>query len=530
MSKIAVGGTILRGYGFAARRILGNLGLSWLAAVFYAVAVGYWVQQFCTTMLVSPHPGSELNDFALFDLSGLVVTTALGSAVIARALTGTALEPGGETMTAYFAIAKREWLLFLSLLAFYAFVIAALFAVVLLGRLAITTALPMIGAHAQWQGIGALPAMEAAVALAAFIVTATLAVRLGFFAAAIASAETSMNMARAWSISRGNSWRIFAVAIGLSVPALLLWTAAGWALIGSDLTGALTTALSSRHDSTPLYQLIGGNASVIAGMWTLLIVVLNMLFAGASAPAYLTVRDNVSVRRQRSVSVSTSPVLEPAFAGSFAGFAPRHAKAPEAAEVAPHTEPASDVFTATPEATMTAAEMPAETFMTTPQAVDGSVSESPAVEMAEEPEIVAPQAEDAGQPPAVTEDYQGDAALAHVEAALTSQQDDANEPMPLTDGEPAHDDVHDPMPLTYTHEASFTAIPMSTAQFPLGAAETNELPDEQVKTAYTDAFAEVVELHAEAVGSHVAADETIPRPSHDGELELSQQNAPSEAA
>src|ERR1700761_2560021 len=162
MFKIPVGGTILRGYSFAARRILGNLGLIWLAAVFYAVAATYWLQQFCTTMLVSPHPGSELNDFALFDLFGLVVTTALGSAVIARALTGSALEPGGETMTAYFAIAKREWLLFLSLLALYVLVIASLFAVVILGDLTIKAALPMIGAHAQWQGISALTAMDAA--------------------------------------------------------------------------------------------------------------------------------------------------------------------------------------------------------------------------------------------------------------------------------------------------------------------------------------------------------------------------------
>src|ERR1700748_2260636 len=122
MFKIPVGGTIIHGYGFAARRIVSNLGLSWLAAVFYAVAAGYWLHQFCTTMLVSPHPGSELNDFALFDLFGLVVTTAFGSAIMARALTGAALEAGGETMTAYFAVAKREWLLFLSVLRLYVLV------------------------------------------------------------------------------------------------------------------------------------------------------------------------------------------------------------------------------------------------------------------------------------------------------------------------------------------------------------------------------------------------------------------------
>jgi hypothetical protein len=380
MSKISVGQTILHGYGFAGRRVLNNVGLTWLAAVFYAVAAGYWLQQFCTTMLVSPHPGSELNDFALFDLLCLVVVTALGSAVVARTLTGAALEPRGEIMTAYVAIAKREWILFLSVLRLCAFVIAAVFVVIFLGRLAIKMALPMIGTNVAWHGISALPVMNAALAMAVFAVIATLVVRLGFFAAPVASAECSSSMGRTWSLSQGNSWRVFVVVLGLSLPALLLWVAAEWALIGNDLAAALTTAQSPSHNSTPFYQLLDANAPAIAGLWALLIVALNMVLAGASVPAYATVRDNVSAYEPRSVQ--RTPLLEPSFAGSFAGFATHHAKTPAAGNVedASNIAAASETLVATPEGeTPVEAAAPIEAPASAPQIVDARVAEASSV-------------------------------------------------------------------------------------------------------------------------------------------------------
>jgi hypothetical protein len=514
MSKIPVGGTILQGYGFALRRIVANLGLSWLAAVFYAVATGYWLHQFCTTMLVSPHPGSELNDFALFDLFGFVVTTALGSAVLARALTGAALEPG-ETMTAYFAIAKREWLLFLSLLLLYAVVIAASFAVVFLSRFGIAIVQPMINAKATWHGIGALPAMNAAVAFVAFAAVATLAVRLGFFAAPVASAERSMNMARAWSLSRGNSWRAFGVVVVLSVPALLLWAAAEWALIGGDLANALTTAQSPSHNSTPLYQLIDGNAAAIAVVWTLLLVVLNMLFAGASAPAYRIVRDNATAWQTRSVP--SMPALDPAFAGSFAGFAPRHAKAPGISEVeaAPPMQSSSEVFAAVPapqtETPATTAEVPVETNAAVFEPVDAQLAEASATPVAE-PEGTVPPLESAAPLPEIAEEPHAVLAAAPMEDAHQSTA--------------FADDVHDAIPVAASGEAVVT-------QFPLGPDETPQ----SVEAEHADPYAEFaehhadsVEHHAEAAEPHAETGEVIPLPSHGDETESSPQNVPSEAA
>lgn len=482
MNKISVGGTVLQGYGFAARRILQNLGLGWLAAVFYAVSAAYWLQQFSTTMLVSPHPGSELNDFALFDLFGLVVTTAFASAVIARALTGAALEPGGETMTAYFAVAKREWILFLSLLRLYAFVIAGLFATVFLGGLAIKMAAPAIG-NMQWQGIGALSALNAAVALVAFVVTATLAVRFGFFAAPIASDEHSM--ARAWSMSRGNSWRLFAVALALSVPVLLMWAAAQWALIGDDFSAALTALSSPSHDSTALYRMVDSNAAIIASCWTLLLVVLNMLFAGASAPAYLTMRDNASVRAHRT----EAPVLEPALAGSFAGFAPRFAREPKA-DAALHHEVAQEVFTARPEA----GKASVETAAIEPHAADSQSSDALPIEAT--PEAASPQTETAADERVAAEQHHALAAVHH---------DDAHDTLILAD------EVH-----SGATDAPAAPEPAHVVPFPSDSDHAADHAFEHVEAALTETQPETGEV--------------IPLLSHDGETGLSPQSAPSEAA
>jgi hypothetical protein len=486
MNKISVGETILHGYGFAAKRIFANLGLTWLAAVFYVVAVAYWLQQFCTTMLVSPHPGSELNDFALFDLFCLVVVTALGSAVIARTLTGEALETGGEIMTAYFAIAQREWILFLSLLRLYVLVIGALFAVLFAGGAIIAIVLPMVGANAHWQGITALTAMDGIAALIAFAVVATLAIRLGFFAAPVASAERSASLTRTWWLTRGNSWRLFAVFAALTLPVLLLWAGAEWALIGDQLGDALVPVLSATHNSTALYQVIANNGAAIAVAWTVLIVASNMLFAGASASAYGVVRNNAEVRQTRTVP--STQIMEPAFAGSFAGFAPRQAKEPQASDMGGggFRQEAQETFTAV----AAAPEQPP---------VDARVAEASAMkETAAEAEApVAPMETSASEIPAD-------------QHAATATNQLAQETVSLPKPESANTAVH--------KDAPPAAETITLAQFPLTAEEADTAhPAEAIHTVIAEPITEVVS-------------EITPPLSHGDATESSQQNVPLEAA
>jgi hypothetical protein len=473
---------------------LGNLGLSWLATVFFAVATGYWLQQFCATVLVSPHPGSELNDFALFDLFGLVVVTALGSAVIGRTLTGAALEPRQELMTAYLAIGSREWLAFLSLLRLYVIVIAGLFAVVLAGGAAISLARPMIG-NLQWQGVSAFTAAQGLVGLVAFAVVATILVRLGFFVAPVASAERSASASRAWSLSRGNSWRLFAASLVLGVPALLLWLGAEWFVIGGGLGDALRAAFSPSHDSTAFYQLIQQNAPAVAATWAVLILVWNMVFAGASAHAYGEVRDNVDVRKtQPAIS---APDLEPAFAGSFAGFAPRYAKEPVAHDAEPplHDQP-HDVF-----------------VMSAPP-----VEVHPHHELSDAPplELAPAESEGAAAEPA-GEHMVAEGAAAHEDVTATDSvphaADQFSEPVAI-DPSGAYESFH---------AGEDTTPSFATAKFPLapvvGLHESGE-----VLHATAEAADEISHEPLEP------ANEVIPLPSYGDATESSLENVPSEAA
>ena len=65
-------------------------------------------------------------------------------------------------------------------------------------------------------------------------------VRLGFYLAPIAVAEGRISIARNWQLTSGNFWRIFAVALAVFLPFLLLNI-----LVTGVLFGALSTISSS---------------------------------------------------------------------------------------------------------------------------------------------------------------------------------------------------------------------------------------------------------------------------------------------
>ena len=336
MNKIPVGETILRGYGFAARRFLPNLGRSWLAAVFYALAVGYWLEKLSATILVSPHTGGELSDFALFDLFCLIVVTAFASAVIAIALTREALEPSSDIMTASLAVGRREWRMFFGLICLYGLAGVSLFAIAVAGREAIAFVLPLLDTQTTWQGISVLPVMNVAVDLFALAALAFIVVRLGALLAPVV-ADVHRPLTDTWTASRGNFWRFLIVGLALALPVACLCAAAEWVLLGNQFGGALAGAVSTNPDSTALYQAIGENAVTIAVGWTVLLVALNMILAGASAFAFVTLRDGAVAPARTPVS---APVFEPSFAGSFALDNPRLAKQPVSD---PRIEPQGEV-------------------------------------------------------------------------------------------------------------------------------------------------------------------------------------------
>ncbi|MBS0274794.1 MAG: hypothetical protein JSR55_10420 [Proteobacteria bacterium] len=309
MHSLPVGDTIARAWGFAGRRIVPLLGVGWLAAVFYGMVVTYFLTRLSDAMLVWPRPDAgSFNNFALFYLFCLVVVTAFANAAMALPMMREALEPGDEWRSAYFVIARREWALFANLLLLYVIVIGMVSAIAFAGNVGIAVSLPMIGHDGAWQGIPLAPAMAGVLAFIAVATGLFLATRFGFFLASIAVADPPVRLLQSWSLSSGNFWRLLAIGLALFVPIIVLSLVTDWAMFGSQFGDAAAALFSPSHDKTALFQMVRNHAGTIAAIWAGALLLLNAIFAGASAAAYRRIgRDAASTREY----VATA---EPAFA------------------------------------------------------------------------------------------------------------------------------------------------------------------------------------------------------------------------
>ena len=405
MRSLPVSATIARAWGFAGRRVLPLLGVSWLAGVFYGFIAAYFLTRLSDAMLVWPRPDAgSFNNFALFYLFCLVVVTAFANAVMALPMAREALEPGDEWRSAYFVVARREWALFANLLLLYVIVIGMVSAIAFAGGVGIAVSLPMIGHDGVWQGISLAPVMTGVLVFIAVATGLFLATRFGFFLAPIAVAEPPARLLQSWSLSRGNFWRLLAIGLALFVPIIVLSLATDWALFGAQFSDSVSALLSPSHDKTPLFQMIQAHAGTIAAIWAGALLLLNAIFAGASANAYEQVEhgaERVSAREYVGISepayamaaapaalrlvTQDMPRTEPQFAKTESAITPT---APVAAEVSAAPVALEDVAIKDVEPVV---EMPA------PKAVDATApeAEAPALKEAVKAEaaIASPDAE-----------------------------------------------------------------------------------------------------------------------------------------
>ncbi len=361
MRSLPVSDTIVRAWGFAGRRVLPLLGVSWLAAVFYGLVVAYFLTRLSDAMLVWPRPDAgSFNNFALFYLFCVVVVTAFANAAMALPMTREALEPGGEWRSAYFVIARREWVLFANLLLLYVIVIGMVSAIVFAGGVGIAVSLPMIGHDGVWQGISLAPVMTGMLAFIAVATGLFLATRFGFFLAPIAVAEPPARLLQSWSLSSGNFWRLLTVGLMIFVPIIVLSLAIDRALFGSQFSDAIGALLSPPHDKTALFQMVQDHAGTIAAIWAGALLLLNAIFAGASANAYGLVEHDVAPSREY-VSIA-----EPAFA--MAAASP-HLAVTELRRVEPGFKQAEEP--------KPVAKAPVETVVEEPKSVETASIEQP---------------------------------------------------------------------------------------------------------------------------------------------------------
>ena len=273
MVKISVRHGVAQAYGLLFGRPLTVVGLTWLPAVFYAIAAGYFIQRMNAAMAVAvPSASGLFGQYAFFYFAALVVVTALFGAVISVPLTREAFGLRDERVAVHFVIGAREFRMFLALLGYYAILVAALVVLAIGGGVAISQATHYAASHGvaqSWLGVPLESWLNSAGGTIATIALLVLSCRYGFFLDAVAAAEDRARLGRASALSRGNFWSIAAIWLFVGLPA-------GAVLIACEMTFSGITPSSFASVGPMIF------AGILAGG----LVVLHALAAGASAGAY----------------------------------------------------------------------------------------------------------------------------------------------------------------------------------------------------------------------------------------------------
>lgn len=288
--KIPFARTIAGAYRFAFANFLSVIGIGWFPYLVFAVVTGGIV------VLALPLIGDLwLQDQKTFDQARLltallplvgagltlaviaIVTQAMVSVGVMRKALGMHPRP----VFIYFSLGSQVWRLIGSYL-----IVLVLFwcAVALAGALAAGIALLLSAAPraASVVAVGVLAAAECI-----FLVYA--AVRLTFFIPAVVVAENHIGLSRSWRLAGGNFWRIFGIALTVTLPvaiaASMVWSAVAHAMAPQllDLSPPKTSA------GLHLYlETIIAAAPRVGPIWALIQIAYFVLLAGLSSGAVAT--------------------------------------------------------------------------------------------------------------------------------------------------------------------------------------------------------------------------------------------------
>ncbi|MGH6871575.1 MAG: hypothetical protein ACREHE_08715 [Rhizomicrobium sp.] len=401
MGKVPVGRTIVAAYKFLILRPGAVLGLGWLPGAFYAAAVWFCLERLGAAMSVAVPSSAAFNEFTAVDFLALLLASAILAPTAIVPFATAALGQRQELAAAHFVYGRREFRLSLALFSFFVVVIAVSVALAFAAQFAIGIGVPKPGAPlagytmpAQWMGVPLALWLNGAVAFVLGIVALFLVARFGFFLAALSAAEERVTLARAWSLSRGNFWRLAVINLALAVPVAILFGAAAYAIEGDSLGDVLRTAWSGipSEGIGGLYRLQYEHAAALGGLWAVALVVKSALYSGASAAAYRAVAlgevTQKAPRRTAVPATHTEPEFEPAWAAAkaMADANPRW----QPRDVAQPLEPATEEHALASEAAATTlAEAPEHAIEEMePVAPEALAAEAPVAHELSEAEIV----------------------------------------------------------------------------------------------------------------------------------------------
>jgi len=234
-SKIPVGVTIARAYGFAFGNIVNNLGAIWIpVAILYGLLIAF-SKPYSAAMvtMVSQDPQAVLSLMPYIFLGYAILFVLLTAQVAALTKEALGLRTGSAWLQ--FPFGAPTWRLLLAYLALF-MVMMVLYVACFLVALILAAAAGFVAAR---QPGGASPAIIGVFAVllvvAIFCAFFYCITRLSFLMAPVAVAEGRRTLQRSWELTRGNFWRIFVVLIAIFIPFIVLEFAYIFWMLGSSL-------------------------------------------------------------------------------------------------------------------------------------------------------------------------------------------------------------------------------------------------------------------------------------------------------
>jgi hypothetical protein len=275
MTRISVAGAIRFAYGFAFEQIGAIIGLVWLPLVLVAIL------QFLPYAIGTAHPGTDPGEegrAAALNLTFSTVVLVL-YAMNCVAVTRQALGQRKGTASVHFTLGRPEWRMFAAIVISGLILAASVGIYVMLGT----------GLVAAARTVPLLAIAAGVYVVAGLCAIVWLALRFILLLPPIVVVEERVDFLRAWMLSRGNVWRFFLVVFAVTVPLLLVQSAAIVAIVGPgifaplpDNSDAMAVALQAR------IAMVDQHMATVIGLALVLAPFSLGLTLGAASSAYRT--------------------------------------------------------------------------------------------------------------------------------------------------------------------------------------------------------------------------------------------------
>ncbi len=295
MAKIPVGATIAHAYRFAFGEFLQILGVIWLPFVLGAAGSLLIIRQVVAAMnaITTQNAAAMGSDFLI--VLPVYVVAFVFLAMEFAGVTKLALSLQQKPVYFYFSLGKPVWrLIGAYLLVIVIFVVAyivTLIGAVIVGGISAAVVGVTVGAKSV-VGIAAIVLVTALITLVFFGAMIYGLTRLTFLLAPVVIAEEKIGLGRAWSLGRGNFWRMFVIMLAIMLPVIAIEFAGIFALWGRDFM-ALGPGATPAQFMAAEARIIERSLSYIRSYWFIvypLLLAFSAIFlgliCGARAYAY----------------------------------------------------------------------------------------------------------------------------------------------------------------------------------------------------------------------------------------------------